>query len=383
MKKILFINGHLNTGGVERSLVDVLQHIDYSKYDVSLLLFQGSGEYAKEIPAEVNLNIYDTTDAYGPLLNAIVKNLFKGRWFLLSYRIITQFLGLRNLSWIIPSLQEHYDVAIAYRSGICTDILVENIKCKNKISWWHHGEMNTTNIEQQILYSEYKKIQHIVAVSESSGKLIKQHFPSITEKLSIIPNMLCTETIIQKALQNSIYTFLSGPEKLHLVSVGRLSPEKNMRFCILVAKYLKEMSIPFEWILIGDGEEHAAIKEEIRESNLDNIIRMTGALSNPYPIMKSADILFHPSLVESQGLTILEAMALGTPVICVKSAGPSEFITNEENGIIINNGVREAVEAITRLYKDAQLRKSIAVKAHHTLNAYKPEKIIHQIEKLF
>ena len=44
MKKLLFINGHLNTGGVEKSLLDILQHIDYSQYHVDLLLLEGRGD---------------------------------------------------------------------------------------------------------------------------------------------------------------------------------------------------------------------------------------------------------------------------------------------------------------------------------------------------
>lgn len=382
MKKILFINGHLNAGGVERSLIDALQHLDYSKYEVDLLLLQGKGDYSNEIPSEVIVHAYDTTEAYGPFCTTIFKNFFHRNWFLLSYRIITQFLGLSHLSWIIPTLRKQYDSAIAYRCGICTDLLVETVKSKKKISWWHHGEMNLNKADQKHLYLNYQKIQHIVAVSDSSAALISQYFPLIKEKISIISNMLCPETIIRKASENSKYTFLSGSGKLNLLSVGRLSPEKNMRFCISVAKLLKEKSIPIEWILVGNGEEYEILREEIFKSDLTDTMRMTGTLSNPYPLMNSADLLFHPSLVESQGLTILEAMALGTPVISVESAGPKEFIKNDVNGIIVKNDVNEACEAIIRIYNNKNLRQSISKEGQITLNAFKPDIIIQKIEKL-
>ena len=58
-KRILFINGHLNAGGVERSLVDVLKHMDYTKYAVDLLLLEDIGDYASELPPEVNVLFRD------------------------------------------------------------------------------------------------------------------------------------------------------------------------------------------------------------------------------------------------------------------------------------------------------------------------------------
>ena len=58
-------------------------------------------------------------------------------------------------------------------------------------------------------------------------------------------------------------------------------------------------------------------------------------MENPYPIIRNSNVLVHPSLVESQGITVLEAMALSVPVIVVDSAGPREYIQNMENGIIM------------------------------------------------
>ena len=64
MKKILFINGHLNTGGVERSLVDVLKHMDYTKYAVDLLLLEDTGDYVSELPPEVKTRFRDIHHTY-------------------------------------------------------------------------------------------------------------------------------------------------------------------------------------------------------------------------------------------------------------------------------------------------------------------------------
>ena len=379
--RILFINGHLNSGGVERSLVDVLQHIDYSRYEVDLLLLQGMGDYAYEIPKEVKVHAYDTTDAYGPLVSTSIKNLIRGHWFLLLYRLIIQFFGLSQLRFVIPVLRKRFDSAIAYRVGPCTDLLVEAVDSPNKISWWHHGEMNLSESEQRKLGVNYQTIQHVVAVSESCAKLVRQSFESAKDKVCVIPNMLCAETILVKTKAQTISLFHSGNNTLKIVSVGRLSPEKNMVMCVQVADELQRRGISFEWVLVGDGEERVNIEKSIQQARLSSHIRMTGTLDNPYPVMKDADVLFHPSLVESQGLTVLEAMALGTPVVCVSSAGTREFILHGKNGLLIENDVTQAADAILQLSDDINLRLFLSEEAFKTVTCFAPSQIVEQIEQ--
>ena len=71
MKHILFINGHLNTGGVERSLVDILRHMDYTKYAVDLLLLEDIGDYASELPSEVKVLFRDLHNTYGGVASSV------------------------------------------------------------------------------------------------------------------------------------------------------------------------------------------------------------------------------------------------------------------------------------------------------------------------
>ena len=73
-KRLLFVNGHLNVGGVEKSLVDLLKAIDYDKYEVDLVLFEELGDYIDEIPKEVNIKFYDLTNTYGAFLKCIFSN---------------------------------------------------------------------------------------------------------------------------------------------------------------------------------------------------------------------------------------------------------------------------------------------------------------------
>ena len=71
MKHLLFINGHLNTGGVERSLADILRHMDYTKYTADVLLLEERGDYLEELPPGVSVLFRDIHDTYGSFISPL------------------------------------------------------------------------------------------------------------------------------------------------------------------------------------------------------------------------------------------------------------------------------------------------------------------------
>lgn len=375
-KRILFINGHLNAGGVERSLVDVLRHFDYDHFDVDLMLLEDGGDYLKEIPAEVNTRIYHLNDASGPFLQSLWKLLRNGKWQLFLFRIISTLCAIGGYRWLIlarpifPETNRTYDAVIAYRPERPTYFAAYLLKGKKKISWWHHGEVNLTTEQISTTTKAYESIDKIVTVSQPCASIIKKVFPRISDKITVIPNMVCAEIIKEKAQQYNV-TFQAGI--CNIVSVGRLSPEKNMKLCVETANALAEKDFKYHWYIIGDGVEREDITKLIENYALEDKVTLTGNLLNPYPYMAKADILVHPSLVESQGLTPLEAMVLDTPVIAIKSAGVQEYIKHEENGVLVDQNPESLISAILRHYQ---------VPKAELPNSFSPKRIIQQITEL-
>lgn len=127
--------------------------------------------------------------------------------------------------------------------------------------------------------------------------------------------MLDAEAIRLKAAY-SPYT----DDMLHIVSVGRLAPEKHFENIIPTARALKDAGIDFTWHVIGEGAERAKLEMLIAEHALKDHVILEGSKTNPYPYIRYADLFVHPSYVESQGLTVLEAMALGVPCVVTSLA---------------------------------------------------------------
>lgn len=358
-KRLLFVNGHLNVGGVEKSLVDLLRHLDYSKYDVDLLLLQDLGDYYSELPKDVNVLYRNINQAYGALLPSLFGNLINGRWRELMFRLAlmtSSVFGDSALKMVaLPlGITKKYDCAIAYRVDICERIVAHVVRSRRKLLWWHHGECNYT--EKQIVQanSTWKYFDHVVTVSEGCMKMLQDKFSYPAKQYVVIPNLIDIERINQMA--GGISPYSESPDTLIMVTVGRLSQEKHIDNVPLAARLLIEKGITqFRWFVVGDGDEREHIECVIREQRVSDQVVLLGAKTNPYPYIKYANILVHTSYVESQSITVLEAMALKTPCVVCKSLGPMEFMEDGKNGMLVGQGAEELSNGICSIVKSPNM----------------------------
>lgn len=377
-KRILFINGHLNAGGVERSLVDVLRHMDYTKYAVDLLLLEDTGDYASELPSEVKVLFRDIHHTYGSFASSIRRCIVAHDWMCLRLRflfLLQKFFGACALKRVATILlgKHHYDCVIGFRPGICSDLAAYSVQTDRKITWWHHGEFN---VDCATYGNMCSKMNAVAVVSQSCKAMLQEKLPELESKLVCIPNMLDAVAIGQKA-GNSPYT----GDMLHIVSVGRLAPEKHFENIIPVAKMLRDMSTDFVWHIVGDGSEQARLESLIVENDLKDHVILDRSKTNPYPYMKYADLFVHPSYVESQGLTVLEAMALGVPCVVTKSRGPCEFIEDGVNGLLTEQSPESLAEEVLAILNDKKLYQHIKENTKCP-EQFGPERVIKQIETM-
>ncbi|MDR7079126.1 glycosyltransferase involved in cell wall biosynthesis [Neobacillus niacini] len=385
-KKILFVNGHLNVGGVENSLINLLKSIDYNYYDIDLILFEELGDYSNEVPKEVNIIYYDLSKAYGPILQCILQNIKNGNWFALILRLIfliEKVIGPKTLFLAKPlfKLDKNYHCAIAYRVGICTDFVGYVINSKNKVTWWHHGTYDYPVNQTKRLIEVFKKFNKIIVVSDSTKKMLEKNIQGINDKFITISNIINVDAIRQKATEETIFDY-NNNENITLLSIGRLSPEKGMINCVHACKKLVDNGYFVKWYLIGEGTQRGEIEECIKDYQLENNIYLLGAISNPYPYIKNAHIYVHPSLVESLSITVLEALALNTPVTVARSMGPEEFLRHNENGLLVEPTPAGLFKGIVSLIKDDHLYNQMKNDKSDVLKKFSPKVIMEKIYNL-
>ena len=348
-KSILFVNGHLHIGGVEKALVDLLSWIDYERYDVDLLLLEGEGEYRDSVPDRVRVLHKDIREIEGPFWKNLRKNLKSGNIGNVFYRIINAAAknNKKYLRYVRPLLpvKKHYDVAIAFRHGHSAEIVAYILNADMKVCWWHHGSLPDSERQRKELASLFSCLDKVVTVSEGCKTLLASSLHLNPKNIVVIPNIINAERI--NALAQGDDPF-GDDNRFRIVSLSRFAPEKHLEEAVEAASMLVG-KLDFVWYMIGDGITFDMVKERIEELSLGDRIILTGSLANPYPFLKHADLMVHPSHIESLCISVLEAMALGIPCVVVRSIGPKSFIRNGINGVLVDDGADALAEGIMKV----------------------------------
>ena len=373
----------MNTGGVEKSLLDVLQHLDYSKYEVDLLLFQGIGDYKNEIPEEVNILEIDLLKTEGSFKKLITDSFKELKFSNLKFRLLSKKINKKLNPSLLAKMKKYwllskqYDIAIAYRFGFPMDFVAYLIEAKKKYVWWHHGSYMYSKDETYMINKTLENFDKIVFVSKSCMNMAFNNGLNCIGKSVVIPNMLDVEYIENKSEEFIPYDKSENGNKI-IVTVSRLSPEKHIENAVYAAELLvKNNVLNFTWYIVGNGSEYNNLKKIISDKNLEDKIILTGNQVNPYPYVRCADVYAHTSYVESQGIAILEAMSLGKLCVVTKSDGALEFCKDGYNSFLCEQNYSDLYSGISKAfnYEECKIQNT----AVDTVKTYTYKEVIPKI----
>ena len=312
MVRILFFIESLSGGGAEKVLVTLLKHLDYSKYEVTLMPLVDTGILREDIDKS-KLH-------YVPAISE-AKNTWQRVWNKIKYKLIYHYIPCRFVNrWIIP--QKGIDVYIAFTEGFATKLL--SYTPNKKIAWvhidlksypWTQNANIYNNTDEEMI--AYRKYDHIICVSKSVEQVMREHYG--LSQTTTIYNPIDTEDILQKAIQpidNDI------PSSFNIVSVGRLVLQKGYDRLIPIVGKLKREGKDVRLFLLGEGAERKHLESIIEKEGLQEAVHLLGFQRNPYALLSKMDLFVCSSRAEGYSLVIAEAMTLGLPVVSTDCAGP-------------------------------------------------------------
>ncbi len=341
--KILFLYGPLGGGGAERVLLDLLNNLDYTKYDVDLCLFVNQGILLSEVPKQVT--VFSLWDHY----SYYYKIAFRASvWF------GNNFLFKRVLK---RKITKKYDAEISFLEGIPLKLhALMNNKAK-KITWVHADLLNYSYTDKQFATNEqlgaYNKMDAIVCVSNFTLQMFEQKFNGLQDKLKIIYNPVD----LIKVERLSVDVQVKKKSAFNIVSVGRLTDQKRFDRLLRVVARLRKEKYDLNVHIVGDGELRDDLKRLCKVLEIDDIVEFVGFVNNPYPYIKNADLMVVPSASEGFGLVVVEAMALGVPVVSTKTAGPMEIIEQDAYGLLCEHDDESIYQFVKKLIEDEKLRE--------------------------
>jgi len=161
------------------------------------------------------------------------------------------------------------------------------------------------------------------------------------ENTTLIYNGVSVQGIRAKCKQITSY---QSDQQFNILSVGRLSPQKNFSLLIGSLKKIVELFPAACLTIVGDGEEKGRLENLIATEGIGDSVRLLGWKTDVTPYLEEADLFVLPSLYESFPISILEAGLHGLPVIATDVGGIPEIIRSEYNGILLPAGDRCALE---------------------------------------
>ncbi len=361
-KKLLFVITTLVNGGGERSLINLLQLIDYEKYDVDLLLLKEKGAFLCQVPKEVNF-VSNADDVHFMYSN-LAKNILNFRKIKLNLIHIfgtivskikshsdaekVQYRWEHYYKQVIPRLEKYYDTAISYLEGEPMLYVVDKVNASRKLAWIH-TDYSKLNANKSVDSKYFEQLDQVISISDTCVDVLKNNFPNLSEKFVCLPNLISSKTISFLANQFYPKEFLNVDE-IKIISVGRLVQIKGFDMAIEATKILKEKNIKFKWYIIGNGELKNTLERMRKNYNLENEIIFLGMRENPYPYLKNADIVVQPSRYEGKSMVLDEAKILGKPIVVTKYDTVFDQIKGGEGKIVDMNpksialGIEEMVQ---------------------------------------
>lgn len=370
-KEILFIIDTMHIGGAEKSLITVLNLIDYSKYNVDLFLLRHEGEFLNQIPKEVNLLEEDkkykifAKNRKLSILKYFLKFDFKSSFYSLLWNIgviISRikkeklFIGWKYIEKLLNKIEKEYDTSVAYLERKSIYFSIDKVNAKNKIGFIHNNYLDYP-FDYELDKKYFSDLDTIATVSEYCKDSLTKTFPEYKDKIVVIENVILKKTIVDLA-EEKIYNYNIKENVTNIVSVGRLTYQKGFDNAIRICKKLIDKNISINWYVVGEGEDRNKLEKMIKENNLEDVFFLVGKDLNPYKWMNIADIYVQPSRFEGKAITLEEAKKLNKVVItslnCIK-----DYNSGEE---ILAKDIDDFTEKIIELINNKELKEKFIEK---------------------
>lgn len=362
MKRILFLIHDLGQGGAEKVLVNLVNNMDRSKFDVSITTLFGGGVNEQFLKPDIHYR-------------AIFPREFRGNSHIMKLLTPAQLHRL--------FIKETYDVEVAYLEGPAARIVSGCAFSDTKLVSWIHVEQHTKAVAAKAFrsYREskrcYSRFDQTVCVSE----YVKSDFMSIYPTLSNVSvkyNTNETSEILHKK-DGPVDAGLFCNGEIRLCGVGKLMPIKGFDRVARIHKRFREDGYPIHTYILGDGSERQKLEAFISANNLEDSFTLLGYQTNPYKYVAKCDLFLCASTAEGFSTAATEALIVGTPVCTVEVSGMKEMLgEHNEWGIVTENseealyqGIKDLLDHPDKLayYKEKAIERGKMFSTENTVRA--------------
>lgn len=379
-KRILFMIGTLQSGGVSKSIVNLLNVMDRTTYDVHLLLLDRAGDILSPyLPSDITVHVNREIENLHRGFRGVRALLFTGHLWLAIGSLLRMLMSKfsrawagRLLAYLMPRFTDlSFDLIVDYGGQQQLYYMVDKLDGKKKITFFH-----SDYAKWPYYYAAdkryYPKVDHIFSISQTCVDSLKRFFPECLDKISIMEN-ISSPDLIQRLAAESV----EMPEaSLSLLTIGHVLKAKGIDWAIEAGSQLKEKDIDFKWFFLGKIIESDWLILIEKKGLSDNFVFL-GIRPNPYPYIKAADIYVHPSRFEGKSIALDEAKILCRPIIVTNFSTVNDQFEDRVNASICEMNGGALADAIIELATNKELCQSYVayLNAHIVDNSSEVEKL--------
>lgn len=372
--RIIIVNDNMNVGGTTSALISLLHHLDYTKYDVTLLLQSREGEFLDRVPDEVKVITtgFVPKSKFGGVVKRLLDHAMNSNMY---YRILLELKRIfrcesdtmfpiiqRMITNIVRNdttiIDDDYDVAISYMELWPTVFTAYRVHARRKIAWLHLDYIGS-HLDSSVDRPIYAVFDAVVTVSEQCLSSFRLCFPEYASKATYIENFV-PDILIKQLAEEQVLDYSDKYDGLTIVTVCRLkNRHKGIDRAVNACKRLVDLGIKIRWCVVGDGPDRYEIEKQIAMNHLEGIFVLIGARKNPYPYIKMSDIFALPSRYEGKPIVVTEAQIIGRPVIVTAYASAAEQVIHGVDGIIVENSDQSFIDGVVNISTNTLLLRHL------------------------
>lgn len=366
MKKVLFFIPTLAQGGAEKVLVNLVNNLDETKFNITVQTLFDGGVNRQYLKPHIKTK-------------SVFKKVFPGN---------SKVLMLFSPKFLYKRLiKEHYDIIVSYLEGPTARIVSGCTDENSKLVCWIHVQQETLGIACASFrnYKEaqncYERFDKIVCVSEYVKKNFIDNF-DYKRNVDVLYNSNETDYIIEQAKEIvDDYDFV--PSVPTLVGIGTLKKSKGFDKIIRIHSRLLNEGIPQRLIILGVGGEEKNLNELISALGVSQTATLLGYKTNPYKYLSKSNMFVCASIAEGFSTAATEALILGVPVVTVEVSGMKEMLgDHDEYGIVTENNEDALYEGVRKMLTTPGMLEDYAAKALERGKYFSTEKTTKAVENM-
>ena len=367
---VAFFLPTMDAGGAESNIVKILSGIDKKKFQPQLVLAKKQGDFLKYVPK--NCRIFELGGM----------GYFKIFWGL------AKFLKTEKPTILVSSFPHFNIISLAAKkfSGAETKIVVIehtsfSLLKSTASNFWH--KIIVILFLPALMRITYEWAGAIVCVSKGVASDLFEVLES-DKKIQVIYNPVADGKILKMAQRQANHPWLADKNIPVIIAVGRLAKAKDYPNLFKALKLILEEH-PAKLLILGSGAEEQKLKKIVEDYGLAEFVDFLGFQPNPYKYIKDSSVFVLSSMQEGFGNAIIEAMALGVPVVSTNCpSGPNEIIENNKNGILVPvKDPKSLAAGVLKILENPALAESFSKEGKKRSQFFSVLKSIKEYEKLF